>query len=52
VVGDAARRSEMGIKGAVAELGGAVDGPWRAEEKTAAAAAWLVLARRPARRRT
>ena len=48
----ATRRTETRMKGAVAELGGAVDGPWRAEEKTAAAAAWLVLARRPHRRRT
>jgi hypothetical protein len=48
----ATRRSETGVKGAVAELGGTVDGPWRAEEKTAAAAAWMVLARRPPRRRT
>jgi hypothetical protein len=30
----------------VAELGRAVPGPWRAEEKTAALAAWLALARR------
>jgi hypothetical protein len=45
-------RTESGVKHAIAELGGALDGPWRAEEKTAAAAAWLVLARRlrPSRR--
>jgi hypothetical protein len=46
----AAQRSAAMLKGVVAQLGGAVSGPWRAEEKTAAAAAWLVLARRPPRR--
>jgi len=46
----ATRRTETGMKGAVAELGGAVSGPWRTEEKTAAAAAWLVLARHQPRR--
>jgi hypothetical protein len=47
----ATHRTAAGAKGAVAELGGAVTGPWRAEEKTAAAAAWLVLAGRAPRRR-
>jgi hypothetical protein len=46
----ATHRIETGVKGAVAELGRAVAGSWRAEEKTAAAVAWLVLAR-PAPRR-
>ena len=48
----ATRRTESGVKHAIADLGGALAGPWRAEEKTAAAAAWLVLARRvrPSRR--
>ena len=36
--------SEDAIKGALAELGGGVGKPWRAEEKLAALAAWLVLA--------
>jgi hypothetical protein len=47
----ATHRTVPGVRGVVAELGGEVTGPWRAEEKTAAAAAWLVLARRPPRPR-
>lgn len=47
----ATRRTATGLKGAVAELGRPVTGRWRAEEKTAAAAAWLVLAGRAPRRR-
>ncbi|HEY6061211.1 MAG TPA: hypothetical protein VIV10_11545 [Gemmatimonadales bacterium] len=39
------RRTAVAVRGIVAELGSSLDGPWRAEEKTAAAAAWLVLAR-------
>jgi len=38
--------SEERLRRAVAELGRGAGGRWRAEEKTAAAAAWLVLARR------
>ncbi len=38
------RRSQDQLRRAVAELGRAIQGPWRADEKTAAAAAWLVLA--------
>lgn len=33
------------LKRAVTELGRAVAGPWRADEKTAALAAWMVLRR-------
>lgn len=40
------RVTERQLKGLVAELAGQVRGRWRVEEKTAAAAAWLVLARR------
>jgi hypothetical protein len=40
------KAAALALKGIVAELGSSLDGPWRAEEKTAAAAAWLVLARR------
>jgi hypothetical protein len=43
------RRPERTVKVMVAELGGGVDGSWRAEEKVAAAGAWLVLARPPRR---
>ena len=34
------------IKKVVEALGEGLDGPWRAEEKTAATAAWMVLSRR------
>jgi len=37
------RRSEARLKHAVTELGRAIDGPWRADEKTAALAAWMTL---------
>jgi len=37
------KRPATAIKGVVAELGRAVDGPWRADEKTATLAAWLML---------
>ena len=37
------RRPATALKGAVAELGRAVDGPWRADEKAATLAAWLML---------
>ena len=37
------KRPATAIKGVVAELGRAVDGPWRADEKTATVAAWLML---------
>jgi hypothetical protein len=36
-------RSEEELKRAVSELGRAVAGPWRADEKTAALAAWMAL---------
>ena len=39
----ALRRSESQVKRAVKELGRAIDGPWRADEKTAALAAWMTL---------
>jgi len=37
------RRSAADIKGTVVEFGRALGGPWRAEEKTAATAAWMAL---------
>jgi hypothetical protein len=37
-------RSEDDLKDAVRELGRGLTGPWRADEKTAALAAWLTLA--------
>lgn len=46
----ALRRPPHQIRRVVTELGRAVGGPWRAEEKTAAVAAWLVLARPGPRR--
>jgi len=36
-------RSEGALKRAVTDLGGPAPGPWRAEQKMAALAAWLVL---------
>ena len=38
------RRSEPAVRQAVAEFGRSVEGPWRAEHKAAALAAWLVIA--------
>jgi hypothetical protein len=40
------RRGADSLQRAVTELGRGVPGPWRAEEKTAALAAWVALARR------
>jgi hypothetical protein len=37
-------RTQRGLRAELSRLGRAVDGPWRAEQKTAALAAWLVLA--------
>jgi len=37
------KRPAAGLKRAVGELGRALGGPWRAEEKTAALAAWMLL---------
>ena len=42
----ALHRGVGSLQRAVTELGRTVPGPWRAEEKTAALAAWLALARR------
>lgn len=42
---DLHRRPDL-LQRAVTELGRAVPGPWRAEEKTAALAAWVALVRR------
>src|SRR5207237_1207812 len=39
----ALHRAESQLKRAVTELGRAIDGPWRADEKTAALAAWMTL---------
>jgi hypothetical protein len=36
-------RSAAQIRQQVVQLGGALDGPWRAEEKSAAIAAWMML---------
>jgi hypothetical protein len=38
------KRPEEELRGTVAALGRGLAGPWRAEQKTAALAAWLVLA--------
>jgi hypothetical protein len=38
------RRTQNGLRAELTQLGRAVDGPWRAEHKAAALAAWLVLA--------
>jgi hypothetical protein len=38
------KRSESDLRRAVAGFGRAVEGPWRAEHKAAALAAWLVIA--------
>lgn len=38
-------RSEEEMKRAASELGRTIAGPWRADEKTAALAAWIVLAK-------
>ena len=46
-VARAVRRPERRAKEMVAQLGESVEGSWRAEEKTAAAGAWLALARPP-----
>jgi hypothetical protein len=45
VAAEALRRPEQHVRDTVAALGGAVEGPWRAEQKAAAMAAWLVLTR-------
>jgi hypothetical protein len=37
-------RSEAAVRQSVAEFGRSVEGPWRAEHKAAALAAWLVIA--------
>ena len=39
------KRTPAALRRVVAELGRSVDGSWRADEKTAALAAWMVLAR-------
>ena len=41
---EALRQPEQRVRATVAELGGAVGGSWRAEQKGATVAAWLVLA--------
>jgi hypothetical protein len=38
------RRSESAVRQTVAEFGRPMEGPWRAEHKAAALAAWLVIA--------
>jgi hypothetical protein len=40
------RRSEPALRATVTALGRTVDGSWRAEQKAAAVAAWLVMASR------
>ena len=49
---DALGQSEAHVRSAVAALGRGVAGPWRAEQKAATVAAWLVLASHRARRVT
>jgi hypothetical protein len=39
----ALRQSEAQLKRAVTDLGRSLDGPWRADEKTATVAAWMAL---------
>lgn len=46
VAADALARPEAKLRSTVTMLGRAVTGPWRAEQKAAALAAWLVLAGR------
>ncbi len=41
---DALRQREHHVRAKVAALGGAIAGPWRVEQKSAAVAAWLALA--------
>jgi hypothetical protein len=43
---EALGKSERRLRAAAAAFGRAIDGPWRAEQKAAAVAAWLALARR------
>jgi hypothetical protein len=40
------KQSEQTLRGTIAAMGRHVEGPWRAEQKAAAVAAWLVLAAR------
>ena len=40
------KRTEAQLRRAVTELGRSLDGPWRADEKTATLAAWMALQRR------
>jgi hypothetical protein len=41
------QRSEQNLKRLMTQLGQNLDGPWRADEKTACLAAWLTLAEAP-----
>jgi hypothetical protein len=43
IAGERLRRTEGALKSAVADLGRSVPGSWRAEQKAAALAAWIVL---------
>jgi hypothetical protein len=48
LVSDAARRlqrTEASIRRTLSAFGHVIDGPWRAEQKAAALAAWLILRR-------
>jgi len=40
------QRTEAQLRRAVTDLGRSLEGPWRADEKTAALAAWMALRRR------
>src|SRR2546425_1073117 len=40
------KRTEGQLRRAVTDLGRSLEGPWRADEKTAALAAWMALRRR------
>ncbi len=52
VAAEALRQPEQHVRATVAALGGAVAGSWRAEQKAATVAAWLVLAARGRARRS
>jgi hypothetical protein len=46
------KRSESDLRQRINELGRSVEGPWRAEHKAAALAAWLVIAQRAGSKRS
>ena len=46
LAGEHLRKPEHAVRAALADLKSDVSGPWRAEQKAAALAAWIVLMRR------